>query len=342
LLKKLLLAVNKLSQLLTKRAILEHPLHNPPLAEDILQAAARIRPYVNRTPVITSSTLNRRMGAELFFKCENFQKVGAFKARGATNAVFSLEESQTGSGAATHSSGNHAQALSWAASLRNLPAYIVMPENSSPVKINAVKEYGGIITFCKPTLAAREETLHEVIANTGAVEIHPYNDLRIIAGQATAAAELLEEIQDLDILIAPVGGGGLLSGTALSAHYFSPKTKVIGAEPEQANDAWISFTQKRFVPSLHPDTIADGLRTSLGTLTFPIILEYVDRIVTIPEESIIRAMRLVWERMKILVETSSAVPVAALMDGRIDVKGKKAGIILSGGNVDLDQLPWIK
>lgn len=321
---------------------METSFHNYPTAEEILQAAARIRPYVNRTPVITSSTLNRMMGTELFFKCENLQKVGAFKARGATNAVFSLEESQTIHGVATHSSGNHAQALSWAASLRNLPAFIVMPENSSPVKINAVKDYGGIITFCKPTLAAREETLNEVITATGAVEIHPYNDLRIIAGQATAAAELLEDIQDLDILLTPVGGGGLLSGTALSAHYFSPKTKVIAAEPEQANDAWQSFTQKKFIPSLHPDTIADGLRTSLGTLTFPIILEHVDSIVTVTEGSIVRAMRLVWERMKILVETSSAVPVAALMDNKIEVKGKKVGVILSGGNVDLDHLPWIK
>jgi threonine dehydratase len=281
-------------------------------------------------------------GAELFFKCENFQKVGAFKARGATNAVFSLEEFQTGQGVATHSSGNHAQALSWAASLRNLPAYIVMPENSSPVKINAVKDYGGIITFCKPTLAAREETLEEVIATTGSIEIHPYNNLRIIAGQATAAAELFEDIQDLDILLAPVGGGGLLSGTALSAYYFSPKTKVIAAEPEQANDAWLSFTQKKFVPSLHSNTIADGLRTSLGSLTFPIILEHVEDIVTVSEEAIIRTMRLVWERMKILIETSSAVAVAALMDGKMDVKGKKVGVILSGGNVDLDHLPWIK
>jgi threonine dehydratase len=279
-------------------------------------------------------------GAELFFKCENFQKVGAFKARGATNAVFSLDERETGKGVATHSSGNHAQALSWAASLRGMPAYIVMPENSSPVKISAVKDYGGIITFCKPTLAAREETLREVIAGTGAIEIHPYNNLRIIAGQATAAAELFEDVRDLDILLAPVGGGGLLSGTALSAHYFSPKTKVVAAEPEQANDAWQSFTQRKFIPSLHPDTIADGLRTSLGSLTFPVILEYVEEIVTVPEEAIVRAMRLIWERMKILIETSSAVPVAALMDGKVDGKGKKVGIIISGGNVDLDHLPW--
>lgn len=317
-------------------------LHNPPTAEDILGAAARIRPYINRTPVLTSSTLNRRLGAELFFKCENFQKVGAFKARGATNAVFSLEEFQTEKGVATHSSGNHAQALAWAASLRNMPAYIVMPENSSPVKISAVKDYGGIITFCKPTLEARESTLEKVLAETGATEIHPYNNLRIIAGQATAAAELIEDFPGLDLLIAPVGGGGLLSGTALSAHYFSPQTKVIAAEPEQANDAWQSFTQKKFIPSVNPDTIADGLRTSLGFLTFPIILEYVNEIVTVREESIIRAMRLVWERMKIMIETSSSVPVAALLSGKIDLKGKKVGIILSGGNADLDHLPWIK
>jgi len=289
---------------------------------------------------MTSSTLDRMTGAELFFKCENFQKVGAFKARGATNAIFSMEESETVRGVCTHSSGNHAQALTWAASLRNIPAYIVMPENSSPVKINAVKDYGGIITFCEPTLEARESTLKEVINKTGAIEIHPYNNLRIIAGQATCAAELFEETEKLDILIAPVGGGGLLSGSALSAYYFSQGTKIIAAEPEQANDAWLSFTQKKFVPSIHPDTIADGLRTSLGSITFPIILQYVSEIVTVSEESITTAMRLVWERMKLLIETSSAVPVAVLLSGKIDFKGKRVGIILSGGNVDLDHLPW--
>jgi threonine dehydratase len=215
-----------------------------------------------------------------------------------------------------------------------------MPENSSPVKINAVKDYGGIITFCEPTLEARESTLKEVINKTGAIEIHPYNNLRIIAGQATCAAELFEETEKLDILIAPVGGGGLLSGSALSAYYFSQGTKIIAAEPEQANDAWLSFTQKKFVPSIHPDTIADGLRTSLGSITFPIILQYVSEIVTVSEESITTAMRLVWERMKLLIETSSAVPVAVLLSGKIDFKGKRVGIILSGGNVDLDHLPW--
>jgi threonine dehydratase len=317
-------------------------LHNPPTAEEILQAADRIHPYVNHTPVLCSSTLNRLTGAELFFKCENFQKVGAFKARGAINAIFSLEESQTGNGVATHSSGNHAQALSWAASQRNIPAYIVMPENSSPVKINAVRDYGGIITFCKPTLSAREETLEKVISKTKAIEIHPYNNLNIIAGQATATTELLEEYENLDFILAPVGGGGLLSGTAMACHYFSPKTKVIAIEPEEANDAWQSFTQKKFIPSLHPNTIADGLRTSLGSLTFPIILNYVEDIVTVPERDIIKAMRWVWERMKILIETSSAVPVAAILEGKINLKGKRVGIILSGGNVDLDHLPWIK
>jgi threonine dehydratase len=281
-------------------------------------------------------------GAEIFFKCENFQKVGAFKARGATNAIFSLEESQTIHGVCTHSSGNHAQALAWAASLRDLPAYIVMPENSSPVKINAVKDYGGIITFCIPTLEAREKTLKNVIAATAAIEIHPYNNLCIIAGQATTTAELLEDISDLDILLAPVGGGGLLSGTALASHYFSSDTKVIAAEPELANDAWLSFTQKKFVASTNSNTIADGLRTSLGSFTFPIILKYVESIITVSEEAIIHAMRLVWERMKILIETSSAVTVAALLSGKMDVKGKKVGVIFSGGNVDLDHLPWIK
>jgi threonine dehydratase len=324
------------------RTHLESSPHNPPTAEDILQAAERIRPYVHHTPIITSATLNRITGAELFFKCENFQKVGAFKARGAANAIFSLEESQTRLGVSTHSSGNHAQALSWAASLRSLPAYIVMPRNSSPVKINAVREYGGIITFCEPTLEAREKTLKNVVAATGSVEIHPYNNLHIIAGQATAASELFEDIEDLDLLFAPVGGGGLLSGTALASNYFSPKTKVIAAEPEQANDAWLSFTQKKFVPSRNPNTIADGLRTSLGSFTFPIILEYVENIVTVSEEEIVKAMRLIWERMKILVETSSAVPVAALLSDRINVNSKKVGVILSGGNVDLDHLPWIK
>ncbi|MDP1621665.1 MAG: pyridoxal-phosphate dependent enzyme [Bacteroidales bacterium] len=308
----------------------------------ILGAATRISPYINRTPVITSHTLNRLFESQIFFKCENFQKVGAFKARGATNAVLLLDQQQLSSGVATHSSGNHAQALSWAASLVNSKAYIVMPENSSKIKVAAVRDYGGIITFCEPTLQARESTLASILEKTGAIEIHPYNDERIIAGQATAALELIEEIKNLDIIMAPVGGGGLLSGTSLSAHYFRPEAKVIAAEPEQAADAFRSFTNQKFIPSENPQTIADGLRTSLGSITFPIILRHVHQIVTVNEESIVTAMRLIWERMKIIVEPSAAVPVAALLEKKTNIKGKRVGIILSGGNVDLDELPWRK
>jgi threonine dehydratase len=312
-----------------------------PLASDIREAVDRVYPFINHTPVLTSGTIDRILNSNIFFKCENFQKVGAFKARGATNAVFQLDEQILSKGVSTHSSGNHAQALSWAASLRKCKAYIVMPANSSRVKVDAVKGYGGQITFCEPTLAARESMLDKVMKETGAIEIHPYNDVRIISGQATAALELLEEVPDLDLIIAPVGGGGLLSGTALSVHYFSPGTKVIAAEPEQANDAYLSFMSKKFVPSINPDTVADGLRTSLGSITFPIILKYVDDIVTVSESSILQAMRFTWERMKILIEPSSAVPLAALFGKKIEAANKRIGVILSGGNVDLDHLPWL-
>jgi len=308
----------------------------------ILDAAHRIAPFINRTPVLTSHTLNRLLNAEVFLKCENFQKVGAFKARGAANAVLSLDKKGISCGVATHSSGNHAQALSWAASIVNCKAFIVMPSNSSKIKIAAVRDYGGIITFCVPTLEARETTLSAVLEQTGATEIHPYNNERIIAGQATASLELINEVKDLDIIITPVGGGGLLSGTSLAVHYFLHGGQVIAAEPEQANDAYLSFTKRRLIPSLHPDTIADGLRTSLGSITFPIILRHVHRIVTVSEESIVKAMRFLWERMKIIVEPSSAVPFAALMEGKIEVKGKRVGVIVSGGNVDLYDLPWKK
>ena len=316
--------------------------HTLPEANTILQAAIRIKPHINRTPVLTSHTINRLFDAEIFMKCENFQKVGAFKARGATNAVLSLDKNLLGLGVATHSSGNHAQALAWAASLVNSKAYIVMPSDSSKVKVEAVKGYGGQITFCEPTLTSRETTLARVIRQTGATEIHPYDNEKIIAGQATATLELLEEVSGLDIILAPVGGGGLLSGTCLAVYYFHPAAQVIATEPEQANDAFLSFTNQRFIPSVHPDTIADGLRTSLGSINFPIILKHVHSIVTVREDSIVQAMRFLWERMKILVEPSSAVPFAAIMEGKIKVAGKKTGIILSGGNVDLDALPWIK
>jgi threonine dehydratase len=311
-------------------------------AANILEAANRITPHINHTPVLSSQTINRLFNAHIFFKCENFQKVGAFKARGATNAVLSLTTDQRSSGVATHSSGNHAQALSWAASLVNSRAFVVMPANSSRIKVSAVKDYGGIVTFCEPTLDARESTLARVLEETGAIEIHPYNNEKIIAGQATAAKELIDEISNLNVIMAPVGGGGLLSGTALSTHYFQQGAQVIAVEPEQAADSFMSFTSKQFVPSQSPDTIADGLRTSLGSITFPIILEHVHQIVTVSEMSIVKAMRFLWERMKIVVEPSSAVPFAALMEGKVDVTGKRVGIIISGGNADLDDLPWLK
>ncbi len=279
-------------------------------------------------------------GCEIFFKCENFQKAGAFKSRGAVNAVFSLDEETMHKGVATHSSGNHAAALARAAALRGVDAHIVMPENSSTVKVNAVKHYGGKITFCKANLASREETLEKVIQKTNAIEIHPYNNPVIIAGQATSAMELLAQTNNINIIMAPVGGGGLLSGSALSAKYLAPGTRVIAAEPEQADDAYQSFTQKEFIPSVNPNTIADGLRTSLGNITFDIILNNVDEIVTTSEKAIVDAMKLIWERMKIIVEPSSAVPLAAIMENKFDYRNKKIGVIISGGNVDLKNLPW--
>jgi len=312
-----------------------------PDKQQIIEASIRIANTIHRTPVLSSKLLNELFGGELFFKCENFQKAGAFKSRGAVNAILSLSKDELAQGVCTHSSGNHAQALARAAKINGVKAYIVMPNTAPKVKVDAVKQYGGEITFCKPTLKAREDSIAKVIEQTGATEIHPYNDLRIISGQATAAMELIEDIPDLDIIMAPVGGGGLLSGTALSTRYFSPNTKVIAAEPERANDDYRSFKENKFIPSENPDTIADGLLTSLGSITFPIISTYVHDIVTVKEESIIQAMKLIWERMKIIIEPSSAVPLAALIDKKVDVRNKRTGIILTGGNVDLNKLPWI-
>jgi len=303
----------------------------------IIEAAQTIEPYALRTPVLTSCTLDKMLGVKLFFKCENFQKVGAFKFRGAFNAVSKLKNEECIKGVATHSSGNHAQALSLAAKIKNIPAHIVMPSNSSHVKCEAVADYGGKIYFCTPTLDDREKTLKEVIHQTGATEIHPYNNYHIIAGQATATKELIEDVGKMDYIIAPVGGGGLLSGTSLAAHYFSENTKVIAAEPEMAQDAFLSFKNKEFIPSVNPQTVADGLRTSLGDITFPIILKHVHDIVTVSEKAIINAMKLIWERMKIIVEPSAAVTLACLMENKISLKkNQKIGIILSGGNVDID------
>jgi len=306
----------------------------------IQEASRRIKPFIHRTPLLSSTSIREITGCELYFKCENLQKAGAFKSRGACNAVFSLNEGAIDKGVCTHSSGNHAQALARAAGLRKMPAYIVMPETAPRVKINAVKGYGGIITFCKPTLAARESTLMEVAAKTGATEIHPYNDYRVITGQATCCLEILEDIPAPDIIITPVGGGGLLSGTALTAAYVSSQTKIFAAEPKGADDAYRSFYSKTFFPSENPRTIADGLLTSLGSLTFPIILEHVDHILTVEENTIIQAMRLIWERMKIIIEPSAAVTLGTVLENPELFAGKRTVIILSGGNTDLDHIPW--
>jgi threonine dehydratase len=307
---------------------------------EIKRAAERIRPYAHRTPVLTCASLDQRVGAQVYLKCENFQKVGAFKFRGACNTVFSLSDGEAERGVATHSSGNHAQAVALAARLRGIPAYIVMPDNAPTVKKAAVAGYGGRITFCEPTLKARETSLAQVIGDTGAVEIHPYNNLHVIAGQGTAALELLAEVPDLDVIIAPIGGGGLLSGTAISAKARSPRIRVLGAEPEMADDAYRSMQAGYIIPSENPQTIADGLLTSLGELTFPIIKNRVDEIVTVSEIAIISAMKFIWERTKIIIEPSAAVPVGLLWERKIDLTGLRVGIILSGGNVDLDRLPW--
>jgi threonine dehydratase len=315
---------------------------NEPSIREIRDASKRIENFVHHTPVLTCSTLNRICKAELFFKCENFQKAGAFKTRGATNAVFCLEEGEAFRGVATHSSGNHAAALALAARWRGIPAYVVMPENASPVKKNAVAGYGAEIIFCEPTLEAREQGLAHVVERTGAAFIPPYNDYRVISGQGTAALELIEEVGDLDVVMAPVGGGGLLSGTAVAASALSPNTQVIGAEPKEADDAFRSFHAGRIIPSRNPRTIADGLRTSLGDLTFPLIKALVKDIVTVSEDAIVEAMKAVWERMKIIIEPSAAVPLGALLTGCIELPGTRTGIILSGGNVDLGNLPFSK
>ncbi len=311
-----------------------------PSLTDIKKAHEVIKPYARFTPVLRSEHVNKRTGSDIFFKCENFQKVGAFKFRGACNAVLTLSDEDAQKGVSTHSSGNHAQALALAAKIKGIPAFVVMPDNAPKVKVEAVKGYGAEITFCESNLESRESTLNEVVAKTGAAIIHPYNDPRIIAGQGTSALELLETNPDLDIILTPVGGGGLLSGTALAAKSVKPEIQVIGTEPEQADDALKSFKAGKLIPAYSTNTIADGLRTSLGELPFSIIKTHVDDIVTVSESSIKEAMRYIWERMNIIIEPSCAVPVAAVFENKIDVKGKKVGIIITGGNVDLGNLPW--
>ena len=319
--------------------------------QDIEDAHERIRSHIHRTPVLTSSTFDRRFGGEelpgegqtqLFFKCENFQKIGAFKIRGGVNALSQLTPEELERGVVTHSSGNHAQAISLAARLLGARAWIVMPHNAPNVKVAAVRGYGGEIVFCEPGVETREAAAAKIIEETGAVLVHAYNDRRIIAGQATAAKEFFEDVPGLDLVLVPVGGGGLASGTALSAHHFSPGTRVIAAEPVLADDAYRSMEAGSIQPAVSPPrTIADGLLTQLGDLTFAVIHRNVEGVVTVSEAEIVAAMRLVWERMKMVIEPSSAVPLAAVMAGKVNVRGLKVGIIISGGNVDLDALPWM-
>lgn len=308
-----------------------------PDKQTISDAHERIKTYISHTPVMTSQSVNDRTGCNVFFKCENFQKVGAFKARGAMNAALSLTPEQRAKGIATHSSGNHAQAIARAAKILGIKSYIVMPRTAPEIKKRGVKGYGGEIFECEPTLQAREATLAEVINKTGATEIHPFNNYDVIAGQATAAKELFEEVGHLNVIMAPVGGGGLLSGTALAAKYFSPNTIVIAGEPAGSDDAYRSMKSGK-IEQAQSNTIADGLLTTLGDKTFPIIIEHVTEIITVTDEEIIDALKLVWERMKIIIEPSCAVPLAALLKEKERFAGKRVGIILSGGNVDLERV----
>ena len=305
--------------------------------ESISQAHKRIKPFIEHTPVLTSSSLNEMAGCQLFFKCENFQKVGAFKARGAINAALKLPDEERKNGLATHSSGNHAQAIARAGKILNVKSYIVMPHTAPEIKKRGVRGYGGEIFECEPTLQAREETLVQVIKKTGASEIHPFNNYNVMEGQATCAKELFEQVPKLDVVMAPVGGGGLLSGTALATKFFSPDTIVIAGEPAGSDDAYRSMQSGKIEPA-QSNTIADGLLTTLGDKTFPIIYEHVKEIITVTDEEIIAAMRLIWERLKIIVETSCAVPFAAVLKSKGNLAGKRVGIILSGGNVDLEKV----
>jgi threonine dehydratase len=310
--------------------------------ESIQEAHRRIAPRIHRSPVLTSSSLNEIADAEIYFKCENLQKTGSFKIRGATNAVFSLSDEEAKQGVVAPSSGNHAAALALAAQWRGIPAWLVMPKNSSPVKKRAVEAYGGKITECEPNIASREATCAEVMKRTGAHLVHPYNDVRVIAGQGTAAVELLEQIPGLDMILTPVSGGGLLSGTAIATKSLRPGIRVIGGEPRNADDTARSLTSGQIEPASKAETIADGLRATLCPLTFSILRERVDEISLVSEEEIVSTMLLLWERMKIVVEPSGAVAAAPVLGRKIRAEGKRVGVILSGGNLDLQNLPWVR
>ena len=311
-----------------------------PTLEEIKETHQAIQSFIHRTPVLSSESINKIAGAEIFFKCENFQKIGAFKMRGGASAAIRLTEEEKRKGIATHSSGNHAQAVARSAQVLGIPAYIVMPNNAPLIKQKATDGYGAEIIFCEPTLEARESTLEEVVAETGATFIHPYNDYEVIAGQATVAVELLEDTGGLDVIMAPVGGGGLMSGTALATTFLSPNTRIVGAEPSEVDDAYRSFASGTLQKNETTNTIADGLRTSLGEKTLEIIRKYVAEIYLVEEEEIVEAMQLIWERMKIIIEPSCAVPLAAVLNNKEDFAGKKIGIIITGGNVDVNNLPF--
>ncbi|MFN3822406.1 MAG: beta-hydroxyaspartate dehydratase BhcB [Pseudorhodobacter sp.] len=313
-----------------------------PTFDDVLAAQARIAPHIHRTPVLTSSYFNALTGAELFFKCENFQKAGAFKVRGACNAVFGLSEEKAAKGVATHSSGNHALSLSYAAGRRGIPCHVVMPRTAPEAKKDAVRGYGGVITECEPSTTSREAVFAGVAARTGAEFVHPYNDARVIAGQATCSRELLEQIEGLDAIIAPIGGGGMVSGTCLTASSIAPGVDVYAAEPKNADDAFRSFKAGHLIADDAPDTVADGLKVPLKDLTWHFVSRHVADIFTATEDQIIEAMKLTWKRMKIVMEPSCAVPLAAILANPEVFRGRRVGVVITGGNVDLDRLPWMK
>lgn len=313
-----------------------------PTFQDVIQAHERIAPYIHKTPVLTSSFLNKLTGAELFFKCENFQKAGVFKARGACNAVFGLDEEQAKKGVATHSSGNHGLSLSYAAGRRGIKATVVMPRTAPEAKKDAVRGYGGTIVECEPSTSSREAVFAEVVANTGADFIHPYNDHRVIAGQGTCSRELIDQVGELDAVVAPIGGGGMVSGTCLTLSNIAPQTKIYAAEPLNADDAYRSFKAGYIIADDAPDTIADGLKVPLKELTWHFVSNHVTDIFTATEDEIIDAMKLIWKRMKIVMEPSSAVPLATILKNKDIFAGKRVGVIITGGNVDLDKLPWNK
>ncbi|EGE61575.1 UNVERIFIED_ORG: threonine dehydratase [Rhizobium esperanzae] len=311
-----------------------------PTISDVFEAHDRIRPFIHRTPIITSSYINSLAGAELFFKCENLQKAGAFKARGASNAVFGLSDEQAAKGVATHSSGNHGTCLSYAAGRRGIPCTVVMPRSAPQAKKDAVRGYGGTVVECEPSTSSREAVFAEVVAKSGAEFVHPYNDARVIAGQATCSRELLEQVGNLDAVIAPIGGGGMVSGTCLTVSNLAPHVKVYAAEPEQADDAYRSFKAGHIIADDAPNTVADGLKVPLKDLTWHFVKHNVSDILTASEEEIIEAMKLIWKRAKLVMEPSSAVPLAAILKNKSIFAGKRVGVIITGGNVDLDTLPW--